>query len=63
MEKTKEQLEDEIRLRDLRDELLKTGDSRWATKLVEVIVYSLCALILTGAIVAILSLIYNKPHV
>jgi hypothetical protein len=58
-DKTIEKLEDELRRRDLKDAILKEGDDRWASKLTEIIVYGLCGLILTGAIVAILSVIYK----
>lgn len=59
-DKTKEQLQEEIKRRDLETKILEEGDRRWATKLTEIIVYTLCGLILTGAVVALLSLIYKK---
>lgn len=57
-DKINEQLEDEIKWRDRKDSIFKEGHGIWASKLTEKIVFSLCAIILTGAVVALLNLIF-----
>lgn len=61
-DKSNEQLQEEINRRDLKEQIFKDGDSRWASKLTEFIVYALCGLILTGAIAAMLGTIYTNNH-
>lgn len=58
--KNRDELLRELEHKDLKDFFFAEGDKKWADKLTERIVYALCTLILTGAIVAILSLIFRK---
>lgn len=60
MEKSKEDLAQELNNLQMEQTILEKAKILFASKLTEIIVYSLCGLILTGAIVAILTLIYSK---
>lgn len=61
MEQSREQLEEELKRRDLKDTILNEGDNRWAQKLVERIVYGLVSLILLGVMGALIALVVNQP--
>lgn len=58
-DKTKEQLEEEIKRRDLRDALLAEGDKRWAKKVIEYAVIGFITMVLTGFIGFLISLAFK----
>lgn len=59
-DKSKEQLEEELKRRDLKDSIFSDGDKRWASKLAERIIFGLCAIIFTSVIVGLLTLLFSK---
>lgn len=55
-----QQLQEELKRRDLKDAIMSDGDKRWASKLAERIIFGLCALIFTGVVLGLLTLLFNK---
>lgn len=56
-EKTKEQLEQELRVRDLLDEERKKSNEAYAIKLVEKIVFVLVGMLAAGVVAAIIRVV------
>lgn len=55
MSKTKQQLEEEIRVEDRLKQEREVSDKSYARKLVEMIVFGMVGIILTSALVALLA--------
>lgn len=61
MDKTREQLQDELNRRDLEATIIARGNKLWASKLTELIVYGMVTLMLTSMVVGIIALVINQP--